>query len=153
MAAFIWNANPKMWMVVPPASDGWDALKAYVVNPSGYVYWSTPLLRADIKAGDKAFIWRTTYKKEKTGFVAVGQVQEKPRQLTPSSASLFSFPASLKAAGWNESTAPSVWKTGIKIEKTFWDDPVNTGLSPNQGTVGRLSEDDIKAIERAVASR
>lgn len=150
MAAFIWNANPRMWTVVPPHSDGWDALRAYVTDPSGYVYWSTPKLQADIRVGDFACIWRTTHKKGNTGIVAVGRVEESPRQLTPSSIVLFQSGARLRAAGWDEQTARSTWKTGIRIEKTFWSNPVNVGMSGLQGTVNRILEENLRAITRAI---
>ena len=45
MAAFIWNTNPRMWSVAPPFADSFDVLKAYVCDPSAYVYWSTPRRR------------------------------------------------------------------------------------------------------------
>lgn len=150
MATFIWNANPGMWSVVPPSSDGWEALELYVTDPAAYVYWSTPRLQREIKLGDIAYIWRTTHKKGNNGVVACGCVDEVPRQLTSATASLFRYPDRLKAAGWDETGAPSPWKTGIRIAKTFWTAPINTGLRPPQGTVGRLSDADAKAIERQI---
>jgi hypothetical protein len=57
MAGYIWNANPEKWNVVPPAMNNWDALKAYITDQSGYVYWSTPVLHKSIKVGDHAYIW------------------------------------------------------------------------------------------------
>jgi hypothetical protein len=62
MTGYIWNANPAKWNVVPPAMDSWDALKTYIIDPSAYVYWSTPVLQGQIKLGDDAFIWRTKYR-------------------------------------------------------------------------------------------
>lgn len=151
--AFIWNANPGMWNVVAPHKDGWDALCAYLLDSSSYVYWSTPRLNKEIKAGDSAVIWRTTHKKGFNGVVAIGCVEEQPRQLSSSTKHLFKFPARLQAAGWDETDAPSPLKTGIRIEKTFWDHPINTGVDPLQGTVGRLSEKDLADITREVARR
>jgi IS30 family transposase len=51
MAAYIWNANPAKWNVVPPAMNSWDALEAYVTDQSRYVYWSTPVLHKSINVG------------------------------------------------------------------------------------------------------
>jgi hypothetical protein len=48
--------------------------------------------------------------------------------------------------------APSSWKTGIRIERTFWDDPLKDA-KPAHLTVGRLSEDAVRAIEAEVARR
>jgi hypothetical protein len=153
MPAFVWNTNPRMWKVVPPFADSWDVLKAYITDPSAYVYWSTPRHQDEIKAGDAAYILCTLDKQGNHGIVARGRVEENPRQLTPTSASLFAFAARLTPAGWDETVAPSSWKTGIRIERTFWDDPINTGLQPPHGTVGRLSDGDVKAIEGEIASR
>ena len=84
MAGFVWYTNHRMWKIVPPFTDSWDVLKAYVVDASAYVYWSTPHLQDQIKTGDAAYIFRTV---DKPGIVACGRVEETPRQLTPSSAS------------------------------------------------------------------
>lgn len=153
MPGFIWNANPKMWQATSPSTDGWQALWSYVRDGSHYVYWSTPKLQAEIRAGVRAVLWRTTNKKGPNGIIAVGHVEESPRQLTLATEPLFSFPARLAAAGWNETAAPSTWKTGIRLENVFWDDPINTGMSPPQGTVGRINEDDLAAITLAIAKR
>jgi hypothetical protein len=80
MTGYIWNANPAKWNVVPPAIDSWDALKTYIIDPSAYVYWSTPVLQGRIRLGDDAFIWRTKYRSHENGIIAVGRVQEVPRQ-------------------------------------------------------------------------
>lgn len=153
MTAFMWNANPGKWNVIAPHKDGWDAVCAYVLDPESYVYWSTPQLSKEIKVGDYAVIWRTIHKKGPNGVVAIGRVEEQPRQLTVSTKHLFKFPARLAAAGWDETVAPSPLKTGIRIQKTFWHDPINTGVSPRQGTVVRLSEKDLAEITREVARR
>jgi hypothetical protein len=42
MPAFVWNTNHLMWKVVPPFTDSLAVLKAYLTDPSCYVYWSTP---------------------------------------------------------------------------------------------------------------
>ena len=150
MPAFIWNTNHRMWKVVAPFSDSWDVLKAYITDPSAYVYWSTPRHQYEIKVGDTAYIFRTV---DKPGVVARGVVEEAPRHLAPTSVGLFAFPARLTPPGWDEAVAPSSWKTGIRIERTFWDDPVCNGLHPAQGGIGRLSEDEVKGIESEIAGR
>ncbi len=149
MPAFVWNTNHRMWKVVPPFTASWDVLKAYVTDPSAYVYWSTPRLLDEIKAGDTAYIFRTV---DKPGIVARGVVEEAPRHLSPATAASFAFPARLTPAGWDESVAPSAWKTGIRIERCFWDEPVGGGL-PAHGAVGRLSEDEVRAVEGEVTGR
>ena len=106
MEAYIWNANPAKWNVVPPATNSWDALKAHINDQSGYVYWSTPVLHSKIKIGDGAFIWRTKYRDHENGIVAIGRVEEVPRQLSPSTQGLFALQQRLLAAGWNEAQAP-----------------------------------------------
>src|SRR5215470_815056 len=83
MPAFVWKTNPRMWKVVAPFADSADALKAYICDPSTYVYWSTPRHQDEIAAGDIAYIWRTAYEGGPEGIVARGRVEEAPRQLTP----------------------------------------------------------------------
>jgi hypothetical protein len=150
MAGFVWYTNHRMWKIVPPFTDSWDVLKAYVVDASAYVYWSTPHLQDQIKAGDAAYIFRTV---DQPGIVAYGRVEETPRQLTPSSASEFVHPPRLTPAGWDESVAPSAWKTGIRIERTFWDQPVDAGLRAQLTAVARLSDDVLRAIESEISRR
>ena len=150
MPAFIWNTNHRMWKAVPPFADSAAVLKAYVTDPSAYVYWSTPRFRDEIEVGDVAYILRTV---DKPGIVARGRVEERPRNLTSANAGQFAFPARLTPPGWDEVVAPSSWKTGIRIGKTFWEDPVGVGLRPAQGTVGRVDEADLKAIEDEIARR
>jgi hypothetical protein len=152
MSAFIWNTNHRMWKVVPPFADSADVLKAYICDPSGYVYWSTPRFHDEIKAGDTAFILRTANESGNDGIVARGRVEEPPRQLTAASFSQFSFPDRLTPAGWDEQIAPSSWKTGIRIEQTFWDNPIK-GVPPAIGTVGELSEERLRAVEGEIATR
>ena len=73
MAGFVWYTNHRMWKIVPPFTDSWDVLKAYVVDASAYVYWSTPHLQDQIGVGDAAYIFRTV---NKPGIVACGRVEE-----------------------------------------------------------------------------
>lgn len=153
MAAFIWNANPGKWDVVPPATDGWGALRDYVSDDSSYVYWSTPTLHSDIQVDDMAIIWRNKFRGRMTGIIAMGRVAERPRQLTDVAFKSFSRPERIKAPGWNEAGAPSKWKTGIVIEKTYWDFPVSPDLKISQGSVRRLSESEVAEINRAIGSR
>jgi hypothetical protein len=150
MAAFIWNANPGRWEIVPPATDGWTALMSYVCDPSRYVYWSTPMRQKDIQIGDQAYIWRTKFLDRLSGIIAVGVVAEKPRQLTNANFSNFERPDRLKAAGWNEANAPSVWKTGIEIQQTYWETPVAVGLTISQGTVRGLRGAEVEQIVGAL---
>jgi hypothetical protein len=139
-----------MWSVVPPFADSWDVLKAYIMDPSAYVYWSTPHHQDEIKVGDAAYIFRTV---DHSGVVACGIVEEVPRRLAPSSRSQFALPARLSPPGWDEAVAPSAWKTGIRIHATHWDDPLATDWSPPHGAIGRLSEADVALIERERARR
>ena len=150
MPAYVWNTNHRMWKVVPPFADSLAVLKAYITDPSGYVYWSTPRLHEEIAAGDLAFILCTV---DKEGIVARGRVEEAPRLLNPGNANAFAFPARLTPPGWDELVAPSSWKTGIRIERTFWDAPVNPTMRPAQGATGRVSEDEVRAIEGEIAGR
>lgn len=150
MAAFIWNANPGKWDVVPPATDGWGALRDYISEPSNYVYWSTPARQKDIQVGDLAFIWRTKFADRPSGIIVVGVVAERPRQLTGANLANFDRPDKIKAAGWNEAAAPSLWKTGIAIKKTYWENPLIVGLTISQGTVRGLREDEFAEIERVI---
>jgi hypothetical protein len=133
-----------MWSVVPPFADSRDVLRAYIMDPSAYVYWSTPRLQDEIKVGDAAYIFRAV---DDMGVVACGVVEETPRHLSSSTVSHFAFPDRLTPAGWDESVAPSAWKTGIRIRTTHWDDPLAKGWSPAHGAVSRLSDDDIAAIQ------
>ena len=149
MPAFVWITNHRMWKVVAPFSDSFDVLEAYICDPSAYVYWSTPRLIDEIKAGDTAYIFRSV---DREGIVARGVVEEAPKHLSSTTLSHFAFPARLTPAGWDESVAPSAWKTGIRIEKTFWDAPVGCGLRAH-GAVGRLSEDEVRGIDAEAAGR
>jgi hypothetical protein len=152
MSAFIWNTNHRMWKVVPPFADSFSVLKAYICDPSAYVYWSTPRFHDAIKVGDAAYILRTADESGNDGIVACGRVAETPRQLMATSVSQFAFPDRLTPAGWDEQIAPSSWKTGIRIEKTFWDDPIK-GVPPAIGTVGQLSEERLRTVESQIAAR
>jgi hypothetical protein len=148
MPAFVWNTNHRMWKVVPPFADSLAVLKAYITDPSAYVYWSTPRLHDEIAQGDLAFIYCTV---DNQGMIARGVVEERPRQLTPADAGAFAFPDRLTPAGWDETVAPSPWKTGIRVKRTFWDAPlVAPGFRPGQGTVNRLTEAEVAAIEGEV---
>lgn len=150
MTAFIWNANPAKWHVVPPAHDSWEALRAYVVDESRYVYWATPALKGVIRPGDKAYLWRTHYKSEPSGIIATGVVAERPNDLQFPTRP-FDLPERLEASGWNEAAATSSWKTGIKITDVFWTDPVIVPIKPSQGTVRTLSDEEIREIEKALS--
>jgi hypothetical protein len=153
MAAFMWNANPEKWNVVPPSTDSWEALKDYVVDASNYVYWSTPVLQKVIKVGDRAFIWRTNSPNGKRGIIAAGQVTERPRQLSATTTTLFELPARIAAAGWSESEAPSPWKTGIRIDRVFWNSPLQVRFTASQGTLRRLADDEVREAESQISIR
>ena len=151
MAGFVWYTNHRMWKIVPPFKDSWDVLKAYVVDASAYVYWSTPHLQDQIKVGDAAYIFRTV---DKPGIVACGRVEETPRPLTPLERKRVRLsPRVSTPAGWDESVAPSAWKTGIRIERTFWDEPIDAGLRAQLTAVARLSEEDARAVEGEIGRR
>jgi hypothetical protein len=139
-----------MWSVVPPFTDSWDVLKAYVMDPSAYVYWSTPHHQDEIKVGDAAYIFRTV---DRSGVVACGIVEETPRHLSLATKSQFAFPERLSPPGWDEAVAPSAWKTGIRLHSTHWDDPIATAWSPAHGAVSRLSEADVAVITGEIARR
>ena len=147
MPAFVWITNHRMWKVVAPFSESFDVLKAYITDPSAYVYWSTPRHIDEIKPGDTAYIFRSV---DRQGIVARGVVEEAPRHLSATAS--FAFPPRLTPAGWDESVAPSAWKTGIRIERTFWDEPVGCGLNAH-GPVARLSEDEVRGIEGEIKGR
>jgi|SRR6185312_2177705 len=147
MAAFMWNANPQKWSVVPPSSSSWDALKSYIVDDSNYIYWSTPVLQSAIRVGDSALIWRTKSPNGPSGIIAVGRVAESPRQLSVATKPLFDHPKRIQAAGWSESAAPSAWKTGIRIDRVFWNSPLQVKFSASQGTLRRLTDDETRAVE------
>jgi hypothetical protein len=142
-----------MWKIVPPFADSRDVLKAYIVDPCAYVYWSTPRLQDEIKAGDTAYIFRTADDDGNDGIVARGTVVETPRQFTAATLGLFAYPDRLTPPGWDEQVAPSSWKTGIRIDRTFWDRPIIKGVPPAVGAVGRVSEDGLQAIESEIAGR
>jgi hypothetical protein len=150
MPAFVWNTNHRMWKVVPPFADSLAVLKAYITDASAYVYWSTPRLHDEIAVGDTAYILCTV---DHQGIVARGRVAERPRLLSPGNAGAFAHPARLTPPGWDELVAPSSYKTGIAIEATFWDAPVNRAMRPAQGGVGRVSEDEARRIEGEMAAR
>lgn len=153
MAAFMWNANPSKWDAVPPGTSGWDALKDYLLDPSKYVYWSTPVHQKKISVGDRAFIWRTTFGHDPSGIIAVGRVEEAPLQLSAASASLFAHPARLPALGWSEAAAPSPWKTGISIDRVFWDMPLQVNFRPAQGTLRELTAAEVKSADGELGRR
>jgi hypothetical protein len=150
MPAFVWNTNHLMWRVVPPYSDSLEVLRAYIADPSAYVYWSTPRFQTEIKAGDAAYILCTV---DAVGIVARGRVAEAPRLLTTVNAAEFAFPPRLTPPGWDEAVAPSSWKTGIRIEATFFDAPLHRGMRPAQGAVDRVSEADVRVIEGEINAR
>ena len=153
MPGFVWYTNHRMWKIVPPFADSRDVLKAYIVDPCAYVYWSTPRLQDEIKPGAIAYIFRTADDDGNDGIVARGIVEETPRQFTAMTLRQFAYPDRLTPAGWDEEVAPSSWKTGIRIEKTFWDRPIIKGVPPAVGAVGRVNEDAVRAIEDEVAGR
>jgi hypothetical protein len=153
MAALMWNANPEKWNVVPPSTHSWEALKNYVVDSSNYVYWSTPVLQKPIKVGDRAFIWRTKSPKGPSGIIAVGHVAENPRQLSAATTALFALPERIEAVGWSEAEAPSTWKTGIRIDRIFWNTPLQVSFTAAQGTLRRLTDDEVRAAEKQILVR
>ena len=75
MPAYVWNTNHRMWKVVPPFADSADVLKAYITDPSAYVYWSTRLFHEEMTVGDVAYILCTV---DNEGIVARGRVAEAP---------------------------------------------------------------------------
>ena len=150
MPAYVWNTNHLMWRIVPPFTNSLDVLKAYITDPSAYVYWSTRQFHDEIRVDDLAYILCTV---DNEGIVARGRVAEAPRLLGPANAGAFARPERLSPPGWDESVAPSSWKTGIAIERTFWDAPVQRAMRPAHGAVGRLSEEQVRAIEAEINER
>ena len=141
MPAFVWITNHRMWKVVAPFSDSFDVLKAYITDPSAYVYWSTPRLMDEIKAGDTAYIFRSV---DREGIVARGVVEEAPKHLSPTNARLIRL-----------SGAPDAGRLGRKrralgVEDRHPDRADVLGRAGGRGlrahgAVGRLSEDEVKA--------
>jgi uncharacterized protein (DUF433 family) len=129
MAGYIWRANPKLW------SNPSD-LDNYISDPSRYVYWSTPQHRQEINIGDDAFIYLSNGKR--AGVVAVGKVVELPRRLSHNNQASFAHPTRLPASGWNESNAPSEWKTGIEIRSVHLDSPLSSPKPRGRQTVERV---------------
>jgi len=142
-----------MWKIVPPFADSREVLRAYIVDPCAYVYWSTPRFQDEIEGGAIAYIFRTADDDGNDGIVARGIVEETPRQFTAMTLRQFAYPDRLTPAGWDEEVAPSSWKTGIRIEKAFWDRPVIKGVPLAIGAVGRVKEDAVTAIESEIAAR
>jgi hypothetical protein len=153
MAAFMWNANPAKWNVVPPATSSWEALKNYVLDGSKYVYWSTRVHQKVVKVGDRALIWRTGSRSGPSGIIAVGYVIESPRQLSVATKALFKFPERIEADGWSESEAPSLWKTGIRADRVFWNAPLQVPFTASQGTLRRLTDDEVREVESQILVR
>jgi len=73
------------------------------------------------------------------------------RPFSASTKRLFALPARLFAAGWSETQAPFSWKTGIRIKQEFWNHPLQPDIRVSQGTVRRLNDREIKAVEAEVA--
>jgi hypothetical protein len=111
------------------------------------------VLHNSIRAGDTAHVWRTKYRDYESGIVAIGRVEELPRLLSTSTRGLFALPQRLAAAGWDETKAPSSWKTGIRVMQTFWNSPLQPGIRPYQGTVRRLNDLEVSAIEAEINAR
>jgi hypothetical protein len=148
MPSYMWNANPAKWTATASGEDSCVALQQYILDKSNYVYWSTPKLQSKILVGDLAYIWRTQFKNLPAGIIAYGVVEEVPKKLT--NVSNFNHPARIPAEGWSESSAPSPWKTGIKIAQTFWQRPLHPSFRPAQGTLRTLSADEDKLVEAAL---
>jgi hypothetical protein len=129
MPAYVWEHQHRMWKVVPPFADALAVLKAYLTDASAYVYWSTPRLFDEIAVGDVAYILCTV---DHQGIVARAPRRGSPRLLNAGNAGAFAQPARLTPPGWDEVVAPSSWKTGIAIEATFWDAPVNRAMRPRR---------------------
>jgi len=149
MPAFVWITNHRMWQVVAPFETSLDVLKAYIGDPSCYVYWSTPRFTDEIAVGDVAYIHSSV---DTVGIVARGVVEESPRLLTGFNGADFKFPPRLTPPGWDEVVAPSSWKTGIRILETFWDAPVDAGRQSAAG-VGKMSEEEARVIEGRMKGR
>jgi hypothetical protein len=152
MSAFIWNANPEKWNVVSPATSSWDALRDYVTDPTRYVYWSTRALWTKIQAGSRAYIWRTKFQNHPNGIIATGLVAEHPKDLS-AGIQQFARPDRIIAAGWNESMAPSSWKTGIQLDWVDWNAPITVAIKPQQGTNRTLTTDEVELIEQNLHAR
>jgi putative restriction endonuclease len=86
------------------------------LNQYPYIYWRAPTNRAQIKIGDRCFIWRSG---KNAGAVAVGVIMELPQQ-----AQNVSKPDCLGDELWHEDkqvTAPDAILVGIKIEEVRLD--------------------------------
>jgi hypothetical protein len=135
-------------------------LDDYLLDESGYIYWSTPRYRSKIKAGDRAYLWRTLTSRP-AGIVAIGLVDQEPKRLTTHNSREFRFCERLNTFG--DKLAPSSdWKTGIRLEEVRLTEAegmltadILEGVvkAPPSGTVFPILDEKSSQIERLWYSR
>jgi hypothetical protein len=116
MSAIAFQANPEKW-----TNDG--TMRDYLENVDQYVYWSTPeneVSPRQVQVGMPALIVRTAGRFGLRAIIAVGNVEEVPRQYRRGGEGDFAFPQRLSAPG-DEDAASSDWKTGIRLSGVRWE--------------------------------
>jgi hypothetical protein len=154
MNAWLWTASPNLWRA-GLGMTGFEALRMYLEDESGIVYWATPKFRENIRAGDTAYIWRTkrSPRDDQNGIVAVGEVTETPHEFNGDNGHEFGNPEQLESAGWDEGRATSEWKTGIRIERLFWNTPVNVPGLMVRETINLLNVEQHQRIDAMLLER
>jgi hypothetical protein len=165
MTSYLWKADPMIWGDKQSSdAERFDALGRYICDPKKYVYWATPIGPNDLKDQaereaiekcDKAYIWRCKSIIGKNGIVAVGVVDDLPKEYTPASKYTFIHPCRLDDPDWDEKNATDKYKTGIRIiSADYWYDPLKPpGLSPRPGTVRKLDGPEEKLINQEICRR
>jgi hypothetical protein len=151
MGAWLWTGNPNRWKANPSVT-GYEAMRSYLEDECGYVYWATPKNRDRVEVGDCAYIWRSKSQyDDRNGIVAVGTVEEKPREYTGHNKDEFRYPKRIEAAGWDEDRASSRWKTGIKIQQNLWTRALYVPGLVVRESINPLSNEQCRQIEECFA--
>jgi hypothetical protein len=117
MVAIAFQANPDKWT-------GNHTMRDYLENEDRYIYWSTPEPgpRRAVRKGHPALIIRTASSGRfgPRAIIAVGTVEELPKEYLPGRENQFAKPRRLRSPG-DEHAASSEWKTGIRLSEVRWD--------------------------------